>query len=237
MKLAAFDLEIAKDLSEKDDWRQAGALGITCAAIACSDRPAPSFWQGIPQLTQDESQRLVRNLTELVKAGYTLVTWNGCSFDFAVLAQESGLWAECAELAMHHVDLMLIVTFTKGWYLGLQKALKGAGLEGKLKSVTLANGSILDDMDGGQAPRLWATGEYEAVLKYLEYDVVQLLQLTQWVLKRKAICWTSTRGNPLSVEVPQLLTVQQCHDIPAPDVSWMESPPTRQQFTDWMPTA
>ncbi len=73
---------------------------------------------------------LVHDLQKLVKNGYTLLTWNGAGFDFQVLAQESGLFEECGELALHHIDMMLLVTFRKGWLLPLQKALEGACLEG-----------------------------------------------------------------------------------------------------------
>ena len=65
---------------------------------------------------------------------------------------------------------MLLVTFQKGYYLGLDKALHGAGLSGKLKKVALSDGTILMEMDGAMAPALWARGEYEAVLTYLRQD-------------------------------------------------------------------
>lgn len=237
-KLAAFDLEIAKAIPDGiDDWHSVAPLGISCAAIALGDQDEPLFWQAPTQLARADCQALVRKLQELAGAGYTLLTWNGCSFDFAVLAQESGLRAECAELAMDHVDLMLIVTFTKGWYLSLQKALEGAGLGGKLKSVTLSDGTQLHDMDGSQAPRLWAAGEYAAVLAYLREDVLRLLKLAEVVQRKKAIRWTSGSGKPQAVAIHSLLTVRECFDIPEPDVSWMSHPPSRQQFVKWMRTA
>jgi len=235
MKLAAFDLEIAKEIPDGTaDWQALSPLGITCAAVATDGEQGTRFWYGAPQMTADMCRELVRELQALVAAGYTLLTWNGCGFDFRVLAEESGLRAECAELAAQHVDLMLIVTFTKGWFLGLQKALEGAKLKGKLKQVSLSDGTVLNDMNGAQAPRLWAAGEHDAVLAYLRDDVEQLLALAAVVQRAKAIRWTTAGGKPQSVRVPKLLTVTQCAAIPQPDVSWMTNPPRREQFFAWM---
>ena len=74
---------------------------------------------------------------------------------------------------------MLLVTFAKGWFLGLDKALKGAGIAGKVHELTLKNGEMLHDMNGGMAPKLWADGEHDAVLTYLRGDVEQTLALAQ----------------------------------------------------------
>ena len=234
MKPATFDLETARDILAGGRWQDSGPLGITCGALSIYDEAETTFWQGTPQMTRAECQRMVRELQGVVAAGYTLVTWNGCSFDFAVLAQESDMQAECAKLALHHVDLMLIVTFARGWYLALQKALIGAKLGGKLKSVTLSDGTVLNGMAGAKAPELWANGEHKAVLAYLKHDVEQLLVLTRVILDDKVIRWTSNNGNPMKFHVPELLTVLDCFNIPQPDVAWMTSPPTRKQFVEWM---
>ncbi len=94
---------------------------------------------------------------------------------------------ECGELALNHIDMMLLVTFAKGWFLGLQKALTGAGLEGKLKAVTLSDGSELTDMQGAKAPQLWADKEYDAVLAYLKEDVLQPLKLAEYIAETGSI--------------------------------------------------
>jgi len=236
VRLAAFDLEIASEIPEGvQNWRNAAPPGISCAAVALADHEdRPLFWVGVPQMTHSECRSMVRDLQRLGTDGYTFLTWNGCGFDFAVLALESGMYAECTELALNHVDLMMRVTFEKGWYLSLQKALRGAGLEGKLESVILSDGAVLSDMDGSKAPKLWAAGEHNAVLQYLRSDVVQLLRLAHVIQRRNVIRWTSDRGNPQEVFVDRLFTVRECFDIPEPDVSWMTDPPTREQFVRWM---
>ncbi|MFU8772188.1 MAG: ribonuclease H-like domain-containing protein [Anaerolineales bacterium] len=233
-KLAAFDLEIAK-LIPADGWdlKSVSPLGISCAALALSGQTAPLSWYGIPQLTQEECQKLVRDLERIVRDGYTIITWNGCKFDFQVLAQESGMVRECARLARDHVDLMLMVTFEKGWLLSLQKALEGAGLKGKLKKVELKSGKVIYNMDGAMAPQQWAQGEVKAVLDYLFEDVKQLLELAAVVEKDGCISWTSSSGKPQSVEINRFKTVQECLQINEPDVSWMRNPPRRSDFIGW----
>jgi hypothetical protein len=235
MKLAAFDLEIATEIPEwVDDWQEIDSLGISCAAVAFSDNEQVRFWQGIPRMTKHACQDMLRELQEFIDQGYTFLTWNGCKFDFSVLAQETGLRTECARMALDHVDLMLIVTFKQGYFLGLQKALVGAGLGGKLTKVTLTDGREITDMDGAKAPQLWASGEYEAVLAYLKEDVVRLLGLADFIQDTKTIRWTSNRGRPQSLYVEQLYTVREAFEIPEPDVSWLRNPPQRSDFISWM---
>ena len=233
MQLISFDIEIAKILPEfSGNLFDHAPLGISCAAVAHED---VRFWQGIPQLTKAECQQMVRDLMAYQEAGYTIVTWNGCGFDFRLLAEESGMVEECAGLAADHVDLMLLVTFNKGWYLGLDKALHGAGIAGKVHEVTLKNGETLRDMDGGLAPKLWADGEHQAVLTYLRGDVEQTLALAKNIEQTGEIRWLSNRSKPQSVAVPKLLTVRECFSLPEPDVSWMDNPPTREGFVSWIP--
>ena len=42
-----------------------------------------------------DCRSLVERLAGFVSDGYTIVTWNGASFDFFVLAQESGMLEQC----------------------------------------------------------------------------------------------------------------------------------------------
>jgi len=235
VKLASFDLEIAAVIPPNvTDWANQPELGISCAAVAFSDKSDVRLWSAAPRLTRDQAAELVGDLEAIVADSYRLVTWNGCAFDFRVLAQESGLRQAASRLAQDHIDLMLMVTFSQGHYLGLHKALLGAGLEGKLKAVRLSDGSVIEDMDGAKAPALWAQGEQDAVLAYLEQDVVQQLRLAQVIAERRAIEWVSNRGAPQAARFPGLMTVQECFALPEPDTSWMSNPPSRQQFVDWM---
>jgi hypothetical protein len=243
MKIASFDLEIAKELpQDPGDWRQYAPLGITCAAAALSNNgqgiswaKQMNHWNDRHRISVAGCRQIVYDLTELHNAGFRIVTWNGTGFDFAVLAQESGMVEECAHLALNHTDMMLQVTFRKGWYLGLEAALKGARLPGKLKAVQLNSGQYIDEMNGALAPRLWADGEYQAVLAYLEDDVNGPLKLAQHIWKKRAICWTSKKGKMIKVEVDGLELVKDLFEIPEPDTSWMTNPPCRERLVDWIP--
>lgn len=238
MKLATFDLEIAKVLPENiNDLFDHAPLGISCAALACDDKKDVLFWQGFPKHSPEESRKLVEDLMRYQQSGYTFVTWNGCNFDFRVLAQESGMYRECGQMALNHIDLMLIVTFTKGWFLGLDKALQGANISGKVKKLKLSNGEILDDVTGALAPILWAKQEYDAVLTYLQGDVVQTLELAKVIQSSRVIRWVSGSGKWQSISVPRLLTVKECFNLPKPDTSWMGNAPKRESFIDWIPKA
>lgn len=237
MKYVAFDLEIAKAIPDGiSDIKQYFPLGISCAALAFSDQEEVMLWQGVPQVSIDKCQEIVSTLRKVVDDGYTLLTWNGCSFDFHVLAQESSLLDECGNLALSHVDLMLMATFTKGYFLGLDKALAGAGVKGKVKNVVLSDGTALNDMDGAKAPHLWANGEYQAVLEYLRADVTQLIELAKVIENKKTFKWKSNSGRAQSFRVENLLAVKECFkNIPQPDVSWMDNPPSRTHFVEWIP--
>jgi hypothetical protein len=235
-KFATFDLEIAKELPENEPWSTVAPLGITCAALALSDADEPRYFHAAPSLSRDASVELVRELQRVVADGYTLVTWNGAAFDFAVLAQEAEMPRECAALALAHTDLMVIVTFLRGHWLGLQKALEGSGITGKKKDVLLKDGTRLYEMSGKLAPQLWARGEYDAVLSYLREDVMPLLQLARTVQDTKLLRWKSSKGYPQSVRVERFWSVRECFDFPFPDTTWMKTdPPQRAKFIEWMP--
>lgn len=232
-KFAAFDLEIAKELPPARPWHD---LGITCAAVALSDEPEPRYFHAAPRMSRAQCRELVAALQRVMADGYTLVTWNGAAFDFMILAEQADMPRECALLALAHVDLMAIVTFSRGYFLGLQKALAGAGIAGKKQEVVLNDGTRLYEMSGKRAPELWQAGEYNAVLSYLRQDVMPLLELTRLVAARREIRWTSSKGFPQALRVEKLYTVRECFALPLPDTSWMKNePPSREKLIEWMP--
>lgn len=233
-RLVGFDLEIARIMpaDAQDFWAYA-PLGITCAGLAFGDGRTYEVYSGMPQMTREACEALVQRLQTLVDEGFTIVTWNGCGFDLRVLAEESGMVAECGRLALGHVDLMMHVTFRKGYYLSLAKALEGARLPGKHKTITLSDGSVVSN-PGANAPALWAAGEHAPILAYLQQDCEQVLALGQDVLKRKRIDWRANSGSPQTVSIPTLASVEECCKLPEPDTSWMSDPPDREDFVGWM---
>jgi hypothetical protein len=234
MKFASFDLEIMREIPEGcDDWWEVSPFGISCAAVAFTGGGLIQ-WHHPDGLSTSAARNIVFDLMKHYKKGFIPLTWNGCAFDFRVLAQESGCWEECAVLAMNHVDMMCMVTFRKGWYVGLQQACNGAGIKGKLKKVMLNDGTVCTDMTGAKAPRMWKDGEYTAVLDYLKDDVLQPLELAETIEARKKMQWINKRGVRHEMPVPKMLTVKECFEIPEPDVSWMDDPPKRADFVGWM---
>jgi hypothetical protein len=235
-KLAAFDLEIAQPIPDNaPSWDHYFPLGITCAAVALEGEDEPQVWQGFPRMTAPEVEAMLEALQQLVLNGYTLLTWNGCKFDFRMLAEETGRREEAAALAADHIDLMLMFTFQQGHFLGLDRALKGAGLAGKRKSVRLNSGEILAGMDGAQAPHLWAQGEKEAVLSYLRDDVLQLLPLARTIEATRRMRWISRSGAAQEARFDRLYTVREAFQLPAPAAAWMRNPASRMDFISWMP--
>jgi len=230
-KYLAFDIETAKLLPDGvDDILAHRPLGISCAAGFAHDSGEVMTWHGhtesgapSPRMSEAEARALVDDLAQFEADGYTLVTWNGLSFDFNVLAEESGERAQCVQLALGHVDMMFHVVCSQGHYLGLQKAALGMSLSGKLSGVS-----------GAEAPALWAKGEYEKILAYNVQDVRVTAELATAGDAAKTLRWTTQRGSPTSMALPDgWKSVQDALEIPEPDNSWMSSPPKRERFLEW----
>ena len=141
----SFDIEIVKEIpTGTDDWTSLRPLGISVASTLDSVTGQVDLWyHGMDQKTplggamdQAEAQRLVNYLYwAQEEQGRPILTWNGLSFDFDVLAEESGMWAECQQLARHHVDMMLQFFCMKGYAVGLEAVSKGLGLAGKTEGM------------------------------------------------------------------------------------------------------
>jgi hypothetical protein len=231
--MITFDIEISKILP--DGWHgdifQFSPLGIACAGINLLGRFNGFSAPG--KMTKKQCQNLVDLLLSLQKKE-VIVTYNGCSFDFRLLAEESGMHEECVELALNHCDLMLIAVCRNGWRVKLDNALSAHGLKSKKHSITLNDGSIIEDMSGARAPQLWAQGEYSAVLNYLERDCESLLELACDATEKKELRYLSKSGSVTMVDMPKLFTVRECMNWTWPDQSWMTDPPRPENFWSWM---
>jgi hypothetical protein len=183
-----------------------------------ADRPAP-------RMRQADVRILVDHLRDAVSLGYTILTWNGASFDFDVLAEESARLDLCRACAHDHVDMMFHLVCMMGFGVKLQKAAEGLGLEGK------AGG-----MSGGEAPKLWAAGEFEKVLTYVAQDVRLALQVAAECEKRKEFAWITTNGTRKAKPLAGgWKTVRDALTLPLPDTSWMTSKGmSREDCLAWM---
>lgn len=239
MKLLSFDLEIGKSIPEgRTDWRTLAPLGISCAGLG--DGNDVDFFYAPSCLSVAEAGRLVDVIMSKIEQGFVPLTFNGTSFDWNVLAQESGRYHDCAQIAWQSVDLMLIATIQKGWFVGLDSCLSAHGLASKEHRVQLTDGSWISDMSGAKAPELWARGEYGAVLTYLRRDVESQLELARSCQTSGTLQFISKKGVRHFVPATRfcgsldLMTVREVMQLPLPDQSWMSNPPTKRQFVDWI---
>lgn len=229
----AWDVEIAAILPEGEtDWWAHAPLGISCAAIAWKNSKTGRVNSQVlcgagsaERMTQEECASFARLLERVAKRnGYTLVTHNGTSFDWRLLAMESGLHDLCVELALHHsVDTLLHPFCLRGFPIGLDAIAKGLGLDGKP-----------DGMNGALAPQMWRDGKYDEVLDYVCQDAVTSLEVALAVEQRCGLSWITKAGRTSHMVIPKWLTVFEALQLPEPDTSWMDSPIPREQFTEWM---
>jgi hypothetical protein len=233
----AFDLETVKPFPQGEDWRNHRPLGIGCAAAYALDFPEPLIWHGADsdggiaeKMGRNELGLMVQDLAGRVDQGYTLLTWNGLGFDFDVLAEESGMQAECRQLAVRHVDMMFHVFCELGYPIGLAAAARRMGTAGKTEG-----------MDGALATRLWREGNRQAVLEYCAQDVRATLELAEACEERRRLSWTSRSGILHTLNLPRgWMAVHRAAARPRPDTSWMTNPIPRSNFTGWLeagPTA
>ncbi len=246
MALVAFDIEIAKELpDEARDWMALAPLGVACVALMregekepwlrFNPREHPDYYVSeTGAMNRQAVDLVIDELMKIVGGGDTLVTWNGTSFDFQVLAGETGRTEHCARLALGSVDMMFWLVCQRGHPLALDTALTGMGLASKLHDVRTSGGEMTA-ISGKDAPRLWRAGEFEAVLSYCGGDVRRTLELALECVRQQKLRWISRRGAPSVVPVgPRWPTVLECLQIPTPDTSWMANPLSRASFIDWM---
>jgi hypothetical protein len=229
-KYCAFDIEIARVIPEGvEDWRSLHPLGISCAATLTVEGNLTHWYGGQHEkhpgdrMNRTEVGELVSYLQTQVSAGYTILTWNGLSFDFDILAEESGLLDVCTMLANDHADMMFHLFCLKGYPLALDTAARGMGLPGKTPGMT-----------GDLAPRYWQEGKRQEVLDYVAQDVRTTLDLAIKTEKLGQLNWISKTGKPQFVKLSEgWYKVKDALRLPEPDVTWMKNPMKRSGFTKW----
>ena len=232
MNLCSYDIELYDDLDAENP--DLSKIRPSVAAI-CTNENDVEFFYDDPLMAKETAKKLVLAMMDKYQAGFIPFGWNTCSFDFCLLGHYSGMPEECGELALNGIDAMLMVTFNKGYFLGLDAALVGAGLETKLHSVKLKDGSVLEQMSGKLAPDLWRRGEYQAVMDYLKMDVIQPLKLASVIETKRGIGWTSKTGKNMFCSQP-ITPVKMLFSIPVPNTSWMAVPmKPRVDFVSWIP--
>ncbi len=231
-KYLAFDIETAKEIPGVDfNWKPHRPLGITCIASLETGEEEPRIWMSqtnsgtpAPQMTRPDVVSFVRHLSGAAARGIVPLSWNGLSFDFDVLAEESGLIDECRTLALGHVDIMFHVVCEKGFPVSLNSAASGLGVPGKLAGV-----------EGVNAPALWANGKYDLVKKYVAQDVNATLAVALMSESQKSFAWTTRKGTISTMPLTKgWLNVKEANRLPLPDTSWMSNPLSRGDYLSWL---
>ena len=221
-ELVFFDLEIAKSLPEDiDDWREAGPLGISCAATVTSSGEeklwySSEYGEFLPQMTPRDVSDMAAYMADIAYQGGYIVTWNGLSFDMPVVAEECHdveWYQEFAELSMsRHIDLGFLMHCEKGYFIALDKCAKGLGLHGKTEGMHGALAPILwnglqeernistPDSVFHDAARLGLVLESdearELCLKYVMQDAITTKEVYEELLGQGSVKWITKVGKP-----------------------------------------
>ena len=250
MKYLAFDIEIVKEIPEGEDWKEHRPLGISCAATIRTDDTSPIHWYSGQRIKTPlnrpmntrELRSLISYLFEQSRNGFNILTWNGLGFDFQVLAEESGDFPACSEIAYNHIDMMFHFLCKKGYPLGLQAASLGMGLTGKMEGfhgelappMWTNNNERLIELGQPEFAKLSKTEKRDLVILYVGQDVMTTLDLAQIVDKKKHIAWTSRSGKPQSVAFPNgWYPVNKAIKIKTPNTSWRDNPLKREDLLEW----
>lgn len=239
--LRSFDLEIYKRLDEGQitNWPEHAPLGVACAGFG-QGQAAHNVYHCEPTLpmTRAALDSLVDNMLQMQEQGFLFCTWNGASFDFRVLALETGRFQDCSKLALRHCDMMLLCVWGKGWMAGLDKALRAHQLEPKKSIVTLSEGTPLEGMDGSKFPALWQAGELGACMQYFHRDLAAEYELARAVTETKRLrFYNKAFTNVHTVNVEKMWTVEELLEGKMgafPDTSWQDRPIQPEQFTGWI---
>lgn len=224
-------LVISKVIPENtSQWNDFRPFGICCAATVTSSGdiktwPDTSGEASLPtKMSREDVMEMVSYLVYEVGEGKTIVSWNGLGFDFRTLAEESGMYDECKELAIQHIDMMFHLVCQKGYPLALEKALAGIGRPG----------NILYPSDT-HAAEDWSKGKYKDVLNNTIHSANAKLVLFQTTQKNACLNWLSNRNIPQRFLLYNgWLKVCEAQSMPLPDTSWMTSSWPRTDFSAWM---
>jgi len=237
-KYLSFDIELYNELFDENEKEVDASNLIPSVAAFTVDGETVEFFYDEPYMTVDTAKRVLTAIRDYAASGYTPFAWNGVHFDFKIMGLYSGMLEEWGEVALCSVDSMLSIGFRKGYFKALDNVLQACGLETKLHSVTLNDGTILDGMSGKLAPKLWRDGEYDAVKAYLAVDVIQPYKLIRYIEENGLIRFTSQAGKNNTIKNFPLENVFSLPYLKIPNTSWMSgdfTPINRREPFSWIP--
>ena len=195
-----------------------------------------------------ECERLLHYMERCVSEGDVVLTFNGGSYDFRVLATvftrygRRDLARRTCELCKHHSDLLFTFLTFKGFFVKLSSIAKAMlpRQEENSKSMTGAEAVIKWESCKGTQQR--------DVLRYVLGDTYLLLQIAHEVEDRKRVLWVSKSNrvaeldlSRIAATVPHLLahyTIDRCLAVKLPDTAWMQKkgmqPINRAQVLAWL---
>lgn len=233
MNVIAFDLEIAAIPEPGALISPTDHLGISVAAGVTNEGKVV-IWHGAkdghpsPRMAPAE----VRQMMSDIAAYDQVVTWNGAVFDFHVLGIEAEDLDAARLLARgpKHVDLMMLFSAIRRHRLGLKAAAAAC------KSHKGGGGIT----SGADAPALWASGEFENAMLYVEQDSRATLDVYQHLADNGGFDWTSARGYPMKFRLPLSLmnpptwTVENLLAAKwLAAENWITTPVEKADFTSW----
>ena len=233
MNVIAFDLEIAAIPEPGAQISPNDRLGISVAAGVTNDGKVV-IWHGAeagqptPRMTAAEVYQMMTDL-----AAYDqIVTWNGALFDFHVLGVEAEDLDAARLLARgpKHVDLMMLFSAIRRHRLGLKAAAAACRSHKGGGGIT----------SGADAPALWASGEFENAMLYVEQDSRATLDVYEYLRTQHGFDWTSARGYPMKFRLPLSLTNPPNWTVEnllstkwMPAEHWITTPVEKADFTTW----
>lgn len=226
----AFDLEITNLLPDFVSWRQNRPLGISVVGFAGPEGTFSINAEAPNAFDKELAIDMTGALYTLWTQGVTIITFNGLAFDFAVLADASGMYDECREMALSdgHVDLMFNAYMHLGWNIGLNTACKETC---GIQKSGFANGA--------EAPQAWHDGRHLEVIEYCKNDAEITLALYNALRLDLPLKW-KTRSGKGKLRVlrgrrdwqPTWSVSRMLKKEPPPLASFMDKPITLKSFLD-----
>ena len=215
-----FDIETFNILNENTQ-------DISCVAIKSSDdRMHIIYNYNGEKLSKSQAAFALKYLYENMLSGYSVVSWNGLSFDIPLLAQISGEYKLAIELAKGHYDVMFQVLCLQGYGVSLGSVAKAMKIPGKLGGLK-----------SNEVPALWESGQIDKVLAYVIQDLNLTASIVDAIVQRGEIIWISSKGAEKSLILKQLNNVSECLLLPKPNIEWMDSKGreqwNRNKFYSW----
>ena len=158
--------------------------------------------------------------------GRSVVSYNGSSFDFKMLAHQAtdpALKQRIKTLALNHFDLHLACMIERGHRLkldGLAKATLGAA----------KSGSGLD------AIKYWRAKEYQKLFEYCQQDVELLRDLYNLAKNGDSLRFESSKGNVFDVDLRATIdvTAEELSKQMPKQQDWMRTAPSLTKVFDWI---